>query len=1339
MKKLLTAAFLAALASFCLPIEPANAQCTSASFPGGTVCANPNGTVSPPKPTALTGLATYWTPSGTGGVNRTVASTMQERGVTPADYGALPNSSAAGVAAANATAFARAFASSSNVYCKPSDVFYTQAVVIPTTAARFSNCHLVASGTIATSAVLVSSTNNANGIIMDGLTVEIDNGTYPTVSAIAVANGTASIVQNAKVSGGAFGVLISGGSNVVVRDSNINVTAYGVYNNTAATNILIQNNKINGVIGVNVGASSAVRVLWNDITNTQYGIALNDSTNANISGNTSVGGQFGVVVTGGSDVSVLTNKISDFTSYGIYNNAATAGLSIQGNKVANTLGGTGIISETGSTSLRIIGNEVSGGASFGIALSVSSYFELVGNTVYNTPLEGLHINAGGTGVIADNTVSWPASGSAGTDFGMSLADDGGGSPTNVSVTGNTVVNAAKSGIALVGMVRANVAANTIVNPAQISPVDGTRAGILLYASTTQGNTIGVNSITDTTGKMEYQVKEANCCGGSGAPSGNYIAQQQGPAGSLGSILQTENSYTFVAVPSSPSSIDTKSGFRFLNGTSTVAFALRDTGGQSTMIYGYDGAAIGSFSVGASAAISWAQTTHRWYSQGSSSVYATLDAIGWHLATDKKILIGTDIVLTHPVTGSGSPAPTSNITLGAGAGTALNASVLASNTSAYLTAIGFNAAASQTTSDHNTAIGAWALNAVTATSGGCVSPATTGHSDNNTAVGIDSLRGLTTGCFNTGLGEHTLASAVTSTSNTAVGTNAMSFTVDAGTDNTAIGFMAHGGVTVGTVFNTAIGSHAFGAANNTANYNTAVGGYALGGNVAGTGNVGAGYGACGSVTGTGNICLGYQAGGNITSGGANIVIGYGTNAVSATNSWTLNIGDAIRGTGLDTSTPAITLPGGLLTISNTSPTLIIDGSSNIATLQLKRSGAGAAQFFVHSDGNTYFDYLSGGALIYRSSFNGTQVASLTSSGAFAITQQQAIPAGGTAGLGYMFSSTANFGTFFGSGAPTLSAAKGSFYARSDGSTVANRGYINTNGGTTWAPILTGEGVLLAANFPALTGAVTTAGGSLATTLATVNSNVGTFGSATQASQVTVNAKGLVTAAANVTVTPAVGSITGLGTGIATFLGTPSSANLAAAITDETGTGSLVFGTLPTIKAAAGNSLAQIIQSGGHTDSDNPTLQWQPDNSSTALLSIFVSSSSASARMKALGPLAFSAGDGGINGNNVVLTLGTDLSTTFTGTLVSSTIGKTLVLKQGANGAAGTFVCTSGGSVTVSNTNVAVSDAIIISLNTVGGTVSTTPAVSAITAATSFVAKCATSDTSTYNYALIKNAA
>lgn len=66
---------------------------------------------------------------------------------------------------------------------------------------------------------------------------------------------------------------------------------------------------------------------------------------------------------------------------------------------------------------------------------------------------------------------------------------------------------------------------------------------------------------------------------------------------------------------------------------------------------------------------------------------------------------------------------------------------------------------------------------------------------------------------------------------------------------------------------------------------------------------------------------------------------------------------------------------------------------------------------------------------------------------------AIPAGGTAGVGYNFSNAANFGIFFGSGAPGLSAAKGSIYLRSDGTTTNNRMYVNTDGGTTWTAVTT----------------------------------------------------------------------------------------------------------------------------------------------------------------------------------------------------------------------------------------------------------------------------------------------
>ncbi|QYM80290.1 hypothetical protein K0B96_06655 [Horticoccus luteus] len=69
-----------------------------------------------------------------------------------------------------------------------------------------------------------------------------------------------------------------------------------------------------------------------------------------------------------------------------------------------------------------------------------------------------------------------------------------------------------------------------------------------------------------------------------------------------------------------------------------------------------------------------------------------------------------------------------------------------------------------------------------------------------------------------------------------------------------------------------------------------------------------------------------------------------------------------------------------------------------------------------------------------------------------------------------------------------------------------------------------GTLPAARLPAFTGDVTTSAGSAATTLATVNSNVGTFGSATQSLTLALDAKGRITSAAAQAITPAWSAIT-----------------------------------------------------------------------------------------------------------------------------------------------------------------------------------------------------------------------
>lgn len=141
----------------------------------------------------------------------------------------------------------------------------------------------------------------------------------------------------------------------------------------------------------------------------------------------------------------------------------------------------------------------------------------------------------------------------------------------------------------------------------------------------------------------------------------------------------------------------------------------------------------------------------------------------------------------------------------------------------------------------------------------------------------------------------------------------------------------------------------------------------------------------------------------------------------------------------------------------------------ATVNFVHRGTGAtAQHIFDSGGVTHFTSVGvagGNRNITITASNGGNPTIGTTAGLLAIqagvtcgssiraADATAIPAGGTAGVGLTFSSTANYGTFFGSGAPTLSAAKGSLYLRSDGTTTNNRAYINTDGGTTWTAITT----------------------------------------------------------------------------------------------------------------------------------------------------------------------------------------------------------------------------------------------------------------------------------------------
>lgn len=117
-----------------------------------------------------------------------------------------------------------------------------------------------------------------------------------------------------------------------------------------------------------------------------------------------------------------------------------------------------------------------------------------------------------------------------------------------------------------------------------------------------------------------------------------------------------------------------------------------------------------------------------------------------------------------------------------------------------------------------------------------------------------------------------------------------------------------------------------------------------------------------------------------------------------------------------------------------------------------------------------------------------------------------------------------------------------------------------------------------------------------TVTSIDVSGGTTGLTTSGGPVT--ASGTITLSGTLAVANGGTGITSFGTGVATWLGTPSSANLASAITDETGSGALVFGTSPTITTP---TLSGAVLNDGYTEEvyalgTTGALTLEPDNGS-----------------------------------------------------------------------------------------------------------------------------------------------
>jgi len=263
-------------------------------------------------------------------------------------------------------------------------------------------------------------------------------------------------------------------------------------------------------------------------------------------------------------------------------------------------------------------------------------------------------------------------------------------------------------------------------------------------------------------------------------------------------------------------------------------------------------------------------------------------------------------------------------------------------------------------------------------------------------------------------------------------------------------------------------------------------------VSASGNVtGGNLQTTGLITATGNI-----TGGNVIAANVNSTLFTGTTvSVSANITGANIIGIIAAGANTITTSGAVTFSATTASIgignSHTTGALVIGGASGTGAMTIGRSTASQAtniQGGITGSGNTKTISIGSGGLagstttiavgpvsattaagtvtfntatvVAVANTSGTALSAagnvtggnLRTAGAVVAASGQAITAGGTT-AGLEFSSTTDFGVFFGSGVPTISAAKGSLYLRSDGTTTNDRMYVNTNGSTTWTAVTT----------------------------------------------------------------------------------------------------------------------------------------------------------------------------------------------------------------------------------------------------------------------------------------------
>lgn len=279
------------------------------------------------------------------------------------------------------------------------------------------------------------------------------------------------------------------------------------------------------ISGVRLSGSSNFSVRNVNVTAAGYGISANNSTNFTIEMNTI--GSFG-----SRGIQVVGNSI-----YGHVSNNYVNGQDLAGSSHCISIGQ--------GSNYTVTGNHVLNCVQFGISIAgvpssqgPTQKFTVANNVISGTHIECVNVENASLGSVTGNTCFFNANH---TDFGMSFYGAAGTSPqevtNDISVTGNTLYNPCKVGIALADVTtRVNVVGNYIYTPNQCN--GGTadyQSAILLYGGSNSANSVADNFVVDTVGHMAWQIGEGTYSDGTGSPNGNFLQGMAGTVGTSGQI------------------------------------------------------------------------------------------------------------------------------------------------------------------------------------------------------------------------------------------------------------------------------------------------------------------------------------------------------------------------------------------------------------------------------------------------------------------------------------------------------------------------------------------------------------------------------------------------------------------------------------------------------------------------------------------------------------------------------------------------------------------------------------------------------------------------------------